>query len=184
VLQHCLAANALLAAETALTASTEASAETRSAAPTAEVKATLSNFSKLTDRDGCDARFMSQCLIEDVLHACFEWHKPLIKQKTASRTSPILSLDVNCKTAKRVGACNKHIGCYQPNVGYVTVLGAFNQVLTWSFLHNISESIEELRLCLVALKVRRNQAGVKTLVIHVDNCCTVRNCSTNITDSA
>jgi hypothetical protein len=66
----------------------------------------------------------------------------------------------------------------------VTVLGAFNQVLTWRFLHNISESIEELRLCLVALKVRRNQAGVKTLVIHVDNCCTVRNCSTNITDSA
>jgi hypothetical protein len=83
-------------------------------------------------------------------------------------------LDPNYKAAKRVVAHNEDIGCHRPCIGYVTVIGAFNQVLTWSFLCN-SESIEELRLCLVALKERHNQAGVKTLVIYVDNCCTVQN---------
>jgi transposase len=43
----------------------------------------------------------------------------------------------------------------------------------WRFLHN-SESIEELRPYLAALKERHDQAGVKILVIYVDNCCTVR----------
>ena len=48
-------------------------------------------------------------------------------------------MDANYKTAKRVVVYKKDVGYYRPYVGYVTVLGIFNQVLTWRFLHN-SES--------------------------------------------
>ena len=152
--------------------------ETRTATvqqqPTTETQTELPKFSKMLDKEGYNARFLSAHMVEDILQTYFLWRKPIMIKKMLALSAIILSLDANYKMGKRVVVYDKERGYFRPWVGYITILNEHKQCLWWGMIKN-SESIEEIRPHLVKLKARCERLGTEIKVIYVDKCCTVRN---------
>ena len=134
----------------------------------------LPKFSKMLDRNGYNARFITRNMIDDILQTYFLWRKPIMIKKMLGLSAIIISLDANYKMGKRVVVYDKERGYFRPWVGYITILNEHKQCIWWGMIKN-SESIEEIRPHLVRLKARCEQLGSEIKVIYVDNCCTVRN---------
>ena len=140
----------------------------------AQTETELPRFSKMLDRDGYNARFVTRNMIDDILQTYFLWRKPIMIKKMLGLAAIIISLDANYKVGRRVVVYDKERGYFRPWVGYITILNEHKQCIWWGMIKN-SESIEEIRPHLIRLKERCERLGKEIKVIYVDNCCTVRN---------
>ena len=111
----------------------------------------LPKFSKMLDRNGYNARFITRNMIDDILHTYFLWRKPIMIRKMLGLSAIIISLDANYKIGRRVVVYDKERGYFRPWVGYITILNEHKQCIWWGMIKN-SESIEEIRPHLVRLK--------------------------------
>jgi hypothetical protein len=135
-------------------------------------------FSKMTEKDGYNARILSHGLIEQLLMTDFLQRKPIQQAKMMGLSSQVLKLDFEYKVVKKIHVYTGVGKAFRPYKCLATVQNENNQTVYWKVCQG-SESIDKIETGLGQLK-ERNKDTIK--VIYVDNCCTVREKLTAISE--
>jgi hypothetical protein len=134
----------------------------------AEAQAPL--FSKMADRNGYNAKVLSQERIDCILMTDFLNRKAVSQSKMLGLACEVLKIDFEYKLAKKVHVYSGIGRSFRPYKSMVVAQNEDNQTVYFKVCQG-SESIAEILKGLKALR-DRNPSSVK--VIYVDNCCNVR----------
>jgi hypothetical protein len=127
-------------------------------------------FSTLTDRNGYNARFLSEGRIEAILMTDFLNRKTVQVSKMMGLPSEVLKLDFHYKLPKKIQVYTGVGKCFNPYKCLATLQNENNQTVFFKCCAG-AEAISEIDRGLRSLK-ERNRSSVK--LIYVDNCCSVR----------